>query len=77
MNLTKIIDLKERIATSEAFTPEERDFMLECIVEAAKAAKLRAVLTELIASYVHARRLAGVEPDPGVLSRAREACSTQ
>lgn len=31
MNLTHIIDLKERIATSIAFSPEERDFLLECI----------------------------------------------
>jgi hypothetical protein len=31
MNLTKIIDLKERIAVSDAFTPNERNFILECI----------------------------------------------
>jgi len=34
MNLTRIIDLKERIATSDAFKPDERDFLLECIVTA-------------------------------------------
>ena len=34
MNLTRIIDLKERIATSDAFKPDERDFLLECIVSA-------------------------------------------
>src|SRR5215471_7178066 len=34
MNLTRIIDIKERIAISEAFKPDEREFMLECINEA-------------------------------------------
>jgi hypothetical protein len=31
MNLTRIIDLKERIAISDAFKPDERNFILECI----------------------------------------------
>jgi hypothetical protein len=31
MNLTKLIDLKERIAVSDAFTPAERDFLLDAI----------------------------------------------
>jgi hypothetical protein len=31
MNLTRIIDIKERIAISDLFAPDERDFILECI----------------------------------------------
>lgn len=31
MNLTAIVHLKEKIAISEAFTPQERDFILEAI----------------------------------------------
>jgi hypothetical protein len=31
MNLTRIIDIKERIAISTVWKPDERDFILECI----------------------------------------------
>ena len=31
MNITRIVDIKERIATSDEWKPEERDFILDCI----------------------------------------------
>jgi hypothetical protein len=38
MNLTKLIDLKERIAISPEYTADERDFILEAINHAVAAA---------------------------------------
>jgi hypothetical protein len=37
MNLTRIIDIKERIALSPEWKPDERDFILECINVAIEA----------------------------------------
>ena len=34
MDRAKLVDLKERIATSGVFAPDERDFILTCINEA-------------------------------------------
>jgi hypothetical protein len=31
MNLTRIISIKERIATDPQWKPDERDFILDCI----------------------------------------------
>jgi hypothetical protein len=39
MNLTRIIDIKERIAISNDWKPDERDFILECINTAVEKAR--------------------------------------
>src|SRR4051812_30633505 len=41
MNLTRIISIKERVAISSEWKPDERDFILECISVAIKNAKPR------------------------------------
>jgi hypothetical protein len=38
VNLTRVVDIKERIATAAEWKPEERDFLLECINIAIDAA---------------------------------------
>jgi hypothetical protein len=43
MNLTRIVDIKERIATAAEWKPEERDFILECINIAIDAAHVPTV----------------------------------
>jgi hypothetical protein len=37
MNLNRVISIKERVAISDQWTPDERDFILECINEAVAA----------------------------------------
>lgn len=48
MNLTQVIDIKERIATGEHLAPHQRTFVLDCINEAFRVsvalARTRAVL---------------------------------
>lgn len=48
MNLTQLIDIKEKLAVGEALTPTQRDFVLQCINEAtgvsAALARTRAVI---------------------------------
>lgn len=41
MNLTRIISIKERIATSSELKPDERDFILKCINTTLRARALR------------------------------------
>jgi hypothetical protein len=52
MNLTHIIDVKERIALSDAFKPDERDFMLECINAAIEAQTPRVVVADDPGNYL-------------------------
>jgi len=77
LSLTHVIDLKERIALSPEFTREERDFILGCIVEAIKGERVRAALVEAMACYIHARRLALLDPDTEAIARWREALDDQ
>lgn len=50
MNLTRIISIKERIATSDALKPDERDFVLECINEAIETTMAEAVARDRLAA---------------------------
>ena len=42
MNITRIVDIKERIAISDEWKPEERDFILDCINGAVEARRQQA-----------------------------------
>lgn len=46
MNLTRIISIKERIAVSAEFKPDERDFILDAINIAVEAAAVASGPTE-------------------------------
>jgi hypothetical protein len=52
MNLTRIIDIKERIAISTEWKPDERDFILECINVAIDAQRPVAVELHAPANYL-------------------------
>jgi hypothetical protein len=52
MNLTRIIDIKERIAISPEWKPEERDFILECINVAIEAQRPRAAVAVSPPNYL-------------------------
>jgi hypothetical protein len=55
MNLTRIIDIKERIAVSDQWKPDERDFILECINIAIE--QTRAVAVEVRSSRNYLGRI--------------------
>jgi hypothetical protein len=42
MNIARIVDIKERIAISDEWKPEERDFILDCINGAVEAQRQQA-----------------------------------
>jgi hypothetical protein len=52
MNLTRIIDIKERIALAETFKPDERDFILQCINAAIEAQRPRVVAVDDPGNYL-------------------------
>lgn len=59
MNLTRIISIKERIAISEEFRPDERDFILQAINAVIINAAARSSSTETI----EARETCRIEHD--------------
>jgi hypothetical protein len=52
MNLTRLIDIKERIAISDEWKPEERDFILGCINEAVEARRPAAAVLHAPPNYL-------------------------
>lgn len=73
MNLTRIISIKERIAISSEWKPNERDFILECINVAIKDARLRPDLSmEESRIVVIALRKAAHTSHPDMAARERE-----
>jgi hypothetical protein len=52
MNLTRIIDIKERIAISSEWEPAERDFLLECINTAIEAQRPVAAVAHAPPNYL-------------------------
>jgi hypothetical protein len=52
MNLTRIIDIKERIAISSEWKPEERDFILDCINTAIEAQRPAPVVAHAPPNYL-------------------------
>jgi hypothetical protein len=73
MNLTRIISIKERVAISSEWKPDERDFILECINAAIKDARSRPDLSmEDLRVAVIALRKAAQSSHPEMAARERE-----
>ena len=73
MNLTRIISIKERVATSSEWKPDERDFILECINVAIKDARPRPELSmEDLRIMVIALRKAAHTSHPEMATRERD-----
>src|SRR3954469_19938836 len=73
MNLTRIISIKERVAISSEWKPDERDFILECISVAIKNAKPRPDLSmEDFRITVIALRKAAHTSHPDLAARERD-----
>ena len=73
MNLTRIISIKERVAISSEWKPDEHDFILECINIAIKDAKPRPDLSmDDLRILVIALRKAARSSHPEMATRERE-----
>jgi hypothetical protein len=73
MNLTRIISIKERIAISPEWKPDERDFILESINEAIKGAgRPNLSMEDLRVIVIALRKAADHTPHPDMATRERE-----
>jgi hypothetical protein len=73
MNLTRIISIKERVAISSEWKPDERDFILECINVAIKDARPRPELSmDDLKILVIALRKAAHSSHPEMAHRERD-----